>query len=83
MAASVSEDRRQAGMRGYEVLADEIIAEMPDRAEARNISPGRVALAVWLALYCDLLGDEWTSEALFDLARKAAADHAARESCET
>ena len=64
-------------------LADEIIAEIPGHAEARHLSPGEVALALWLALYCDLLGNELTPSVLFELAHRAAAESTARQSEES
>jgi len=58
-----------------EALADDIVAGIPALAEARGLPAGRVALAVWLALFCDLADTEGGGARmgdLFELARHSA-----------
>ena len=57
-----------------EALADEIVSRIPVLAEARGLPTVQVALAAWLALFCDLIGtetDESKVRKLFQMARRA------------
>ena len=56
-------------------LADEILASIPELAEKRELPTGKVALTIWVSLYCDLIDDDAdgpVSEQLFELARREA-----------
>ena len=58
----------------YEALADEIISGIPALAEKCGLSPSRVALTVWHALFFDLIGGDANgplADELFELARRA------------
>ena len=55
-----------------EALADEIASGIPGLAEARNLSPSKIAQALWLALFYDLVGDDVDgsiASSLFSLTR--------------
>ncbi|MEI6984498.1 MAG: hypothetical protein WCK65_00055 [Rhodospirillaceae bacterium] len=58
-----------------EALADEIVSKIPELAETRGLPPPSVAVAVWLALFCDLVGkaSEARMNELFVMARRAVA----------
>lgn len=68
------------------MLANEIVSSIPSIAEENSLPVENIAIAVWTALFCDLIGDNdidgIVATKLFDAARTEALKSQQNQSCE-